>query len=434
LKPKAKFVVGGDTRDSTPQFVDALTDGLCLAGMDVVELGILPTPMIYFAQRRLRAAGCAIVTSSHAPAETNGLKWMIGGRPPNPADVEALQHAADLKREPDPRPPGTRRQLDISYDYVGWLQERWFDWREAPLRIVLDPMHGCLASRARRYLHAIFPHAVIMVLRDRPDATFGGVPADCSRPDLLEALAETVDHERADVGLAFDGDGDRIAIVDDHGVILTPEEATWLLLQSFGREMSGEKFVYDQRFSDRIPEAAESLGARALVERSAYALIRSRMLDADAMFGSELSGHYFYRELDGGDDALVTACRIIAHLAQCGKSLSELRRGGPPIYMTPELRLPIDTADHESVMDHVQASWLEYPHRTLDGLRVDFPDGWVLVRSSVTEGAMTFRFESGDWGSLYKLVWRFCDAMPLRGDALWASYEAAMGHVCHVES
>jgi phosphomannomutase/phosphoglucomutase len=412
-----------------------LADGLAAAGLDVVELGILPTPMVYFARRRLQAAGCAMVTASHNPPDVNGLKWIIGNRPPTPEDVAGLQREADRRAESSSqRQPGSRRSLDISYDYVGWLQQRWMDWRGAPLRVVLDAMHGSLASRARRYLHAIFPHAVIMVIRDEPDPTFGGVPADCSRPELLEALEETVDHERADMGIAFDGDGDRVALVDSDGVILTAEEVTSVLLQSFGEELSGQAFVYDQKFSDRLPERARQLGAEPLVERSGHAFIRRRMIDSGAVFGAEVSGHYFYGELDGGDDALFTACRMMAHVADAGKSLAELRRQCPRVYMTPDLRLPVDPEDHESVIDHVQASWLQYPHRILDGVRIDFPDGWALVRSSVTEPALTFRFESTGWNSLYKLVWRFCDALPQRGDALWARYEEAMGNECHPES
>jgi len=431
LRPRAKFVIGGDTRASTPAFMEALADGLCRAGMDVVELGQLPTPMVYYAHRRLRAQGCAVVTASHNPADTNGLKWMIGNRPPTSQDVAALREAA-ARRQPRRRRcgAGSRRELDISYDYVGWLQQKWVEWRNARVRIVLDAMHGTWALRARRYLQAVFPLAVILVIRDSPQPDFGGAVADCSRAELLEALAETVDHERADLGIAFDGDGDRLTLVDNDGVVLTAEEATWVLLQSFGRQLSGKAFVYDQTFSDVVPRAAVQLGGRPLVERGGHGFICARMLDADALFGAEVSGHFFYGELSGGDDALMSVCRVVAFLADSGRSLAWWRRRCPRAYVTPDLRVPVDPRDHQSVLEHVQATWMGHPQRVLDGVRIDFPDGWALVRGSLSEPALTFRFESRDWHSLNQLVWRFCDAMPRCGDALWGRYEEVMGNPC----
>ena len=461
-----KFVAGGDIRMSTSTFLAALIDGLCCSGVDCVCLGQLPTPMIYYAKRRLRAAGCAIVTASHNPACANGLKWMIGEEPPRPEQIARLQQAteagngarapataggADSGRSPaampareDRVPPAVARSvqavihgpqvtrhaprdLDISFDYVAWLQETWIEGLRSRLHVVIDPMHGAWSGRARRYLHAVFPECLVSVLHDKPDPEFGGVPPDCSRPEHLDELCEAVYRERADVGIALDGDGDRMALVDNQGVPLSAEETASVLLWSFGDQLRGRPFVHDQKFSDRVPEAARLLGAEPLVERSGHAFLRARMRQCGAPFGAEVSGHYFFAELDGDDDGLFAACRVISYLARCGQPLDKLRRRCARVYMTPDLRLPLAGATQEKVLEQVRSAWAAFPQHALDGVRIDVPGGWALVRSSVTESALTFRFEAADWPGLDDLVERFCASVPEIAAGLWARYEAALG-------
>ncbi len=430
VEPGAKFVVGGDVRKSTPAFLAALVDGLCDAGVDVVALGTVPTPMIHYARRRLGAAGCAIVTASHNPADVNGLKWMIGDRPPSEKDVRTLKRGVSGKRSGAARNGRARtepRAVDVSFDYVAWLQETWMDAPAVKRPIVLDGMHGAWACRARRYLQAIFPHTIFSAIHDMPDSTFGGRVPDCSHFDALADLGEAVYQQRAFLGIAFDGDGDRVAFVDNEGAALTAEEATWVLLQSFSGELQGEPFIYDVKFSERVPEAARKLGAEPIVERSGHTFLRNRMLKTQAPFGAEISGHYFFRDLGGGDDGLFAACRMIAFLAHSGKSLSQLRRKSPKVFVTPDLRVRVKARYRRDVVRMVRETWSKHPVTDVDGVRIHFPDGWALVRNSVTEPALTFRFESRNWNSLAKLVSKFCDALPEIGEALWASYEDAMG-------
>ncbi len=432
LPPAAKFVVGGDIRESTPPFLAALIDGLCHEGLNVVDLGLLPTPMVYYAKRRLHADGCAIVTASHNPATINGLKWMLDDRPPTPDDVAALERAVDAKKgrgegDGHRRARSEPRTLDISFDYVACLQETFVDSLTAQQHVVVDPMFGCWAGKARRYLHAIFPQCLFSTVHDAVDDRFDGRTPDCSRQEELDDLCDAVYRERAHLGVAFDGDGDRVALVDSEGVALRPEEAAWALLQCLGKELKDERFVHDVKFSDRIPEVARQFGAEPLVERSGHAFIRTRVRDAAAVFGAEASGHYFYRALEGCDDGLYTACLVIAHLARSGQTLAELRRACPPIYMTPDLRLAVEPDVQPKIIQQIRSAWEGFPQRTIDGVRIDTPGGWALVRSSVTEPALTFRFEGLDWHALDDLVERFCDAMPEYGDELRRHFKAAVG-------
>jgi phosphomannomutase / phosphoglucomutase len=311
---------------------------------------------------------------------------------------------------------------------VAWLQETFVESLSVRRRIVLDPMFGCWSGKARRYLQAIFPQCIFSTIHDEADGRFQGRMPDCSRPVELQELCEAIYRERADLGLAFDGDGDRVALVDNEGIALSAEETTWLLLQSLDGKLNGESFVYDLKFSDRIAEVARQFGAETLTERSGHAFLRSRMCDSGALFGAEVSGHYFHKALNGGDDGLFTACLLIAYLARSEQTPAELRRACPAIYMTPDLRIPVAVEKQQGIIDQVRAAWSDFPQRTIDGVRIDTPGGWALVRASVTEPALTFRFEGLDWHALQHLMEQFCDALPEElGDQLWGSCLAAMG-------
>jgi phosphomannomutase / phosphoglucomutase len=352
---------------------------------------------------------------------------MLDDRPPTEEQVSLLREGAKKEHPPSGRKSRPPRTIDITFDYVAWLQELWGQRQPVNLHIVLDPMHGCWARRARRYLQAVFPHSFVSAIHDTPDAVFDGRCPDSARSELLDELCEAVYQERADLGIAFDGDGDRITFVDNEGTTLTAEETTVLLLESFGDSLQSQPFVYDLKFSDHVAEGARQRGAQPLVERSGHAFLRTRMLDTNALFGAEVSGHFFYRDLQGGDDGLFSACRMIDYLAQSATPLGQLRRRCPEVFVTPDLRVPISAEQRQVVLEQVRSTWADYPQVAVDGIRINFPDGWALVRGSVTEPAMTCRFEASSPEKLAELVWRFCDPLEEIGDALWARYEEAMG-------
>jgi phosphomannomutase/phosphoglucomutase len=194
-----------------------------------------------------------------------------------------------------------------------------------------------------------------------------------------------------------------------------------------GEDLRGERFVCDLRFSDRIAEAARQFGAEPLLECGDHSCLRARMLDSGAIFGAELNGHYFYRSLEGNDDGLYTACLLIEHLARNGRSLSELRRACPPVFMTPDLRISVPAGQQKAIIDQILAAWTQFPMKQIDGVRINLPGGWALMRSSPADSTMAFRFEGLDWHALEDVVERFCDSLPEHGDELWTRYRAAMG-------
>lgn len=428
LSPGSTFVVGGDVRESTPAFLAALAEGAAEAGLEVLDLGIVPTPMVYFARQARQAAGCAIVTASHNPPAMNGLKWMIGDMPTAQQDVRRLQARCESGTATVAgRAPGRRRLLDIAEEYERWIADAFVDAAAVRCRVILDPGNGAWSGRAVKCLHQAFPEADISAIHDHADGRFPDRDPDCSQARYLGTLARAVSDTGADLGVAFDGDGDRVAFVDGEGTALTAEESTYVLLHSFGDELQGQGFVEDLKFSDRVADAARDLGARVLSERSGHAFIRARMINTGALFGAEVSGHYFYRQLGGGDDGLYSACRMIRYLGTCGQSLATLRRLCPPVFMTPDLRVAIESSRQPEVIRFVRTTFGQYPQSQTDGVRVDFPSGWALMRSSVTEPKLTFRFEGDSPEGLEQIVRTFCEHLPEMGDELYRRYRQAAG-------
>jgi phosphomannomutase/phosphoglucomutase len=385
--------------------------------------------MVYYAQRRLRADGCAIVTASRDPGEMVGLRWMIGDRPPSEEALEAFsRNGATGGGGRSRRKRGEQRPLDVSFDYVAWLQETWVDSLETQRRIVIDPDGGTCARRARRYLQAIFPHSLFSAIRDEPEAVASEDEPDRPRQESLVELAAAVDHERADLGIAFDGDGDQITLVDDEGVALTVEETAAALLESFGDELAGQSFVYDVRCSERLAERAAELGARPIAEGSSHAAIHARMCEAGAIFGAGAGGHYFFRALAGGDDALFTACWMISWLAASGKSLAQIRKACPPLAMTPDLKVPVEPETAAAVMQQIRDAHAQYPQTLVDGVKIAFPEGWALVQGRAGRSPLSFRFEASDWLRLRSMVHHFRELLGDVGDDLWRAYTDVLGH------
>jgi phosphomannomutase len=273
----------------------------------------------------------------------------------------------------------------------------------------------------------VFPECLVSVVRDSLHSAFGGCSPDCSNPEELHELVEAVYRHRAHLGIAFDGDGDRLTLVDPHGAVLTPEETTWVLLVAAGPALKGRPVVYDMSLSDRVPEAARDLGAKPVVAAGDRRAMVASMLESGAPIGAGADSHYYFAEIEGEDDALLAACRVVAYLARSGKSLTRIRRRWPPVFITPELRLSAAPEVQQEVLRRVRESWAEFPQHTLDGLRIDLPGGWARVRAGCPEPVLLMRFESCDWPALEHLVRQFSDALGPPGLELWRLYSEWTG-------
>ena len=404
-------IVAGDLRASTPRLVAALAAGLLEGGSDVVDCGEIPTPTFYFARDALGIDAGVMVTASHNPADYNGFKPVLGALPILPDELARLR---DLATAPGPGPapagrrPGRLRHADVVGAYEAWLDERVAravtgEVPSAP--VVVDAGHGSLW----RLAPAAFERHGFRVARlfCTPDGTFPSRAPNPADTHQLAALGAAVLEAGAFLGVAFDGDGDRVGIVDERGSPVPMDAVIALVARDLlGREGPGS-VVLDIKCSRAIDEVVRAAGGTTRMEKSGHTFMKRRVITSGAVLGGELSGHLFYRDIGGRDDALYSAMRIAGLVAASRRPLSALVAELPPYVTTPDLRIPFG-GNATAVVDQIAAA-LDDRCRVLrlDGVRADWPDGWGLVRPSVTEPLLTLRFEAREASRLTEIVRRF---------------------------
>ena len=411
--------VGGDVRLTTPELKAALVGGLCDNGCRVTELGIVPTPVVYFAGHHLGLDACAIVTASHNPPEYNGLKFMLGALPPPPEDMQRLEALVAGRETAGPRARvrGEVISRDVLADYEAWLPAAV--GRLAPagagrprgLTVVVDAGNGACSRVAPEVLGRMAGVRIVKLFCT-PDGRFPGRHPDSAAPGNLTALSKEVQGVGASLGLAFDGDGDRVTFVDEQGNALHPDEAMVLFQRAFGGRMKGAAFVYDLKCSQVVAQQAKELGAKPIMERAGHAFIKRRMITERALFGGEISGHYFYAALDGGDDGLFSAMLMIRLLQDRDESLHAWRDDVPPRHVTPDVRIAFSPEETPELLEGIRRSFPESARNELDGIRITFPNGWGLVRGSITEPKVTLRFEGDSAADLNDVIHAFLEAAP----------------------
>jgi len=392
-------VLGGDVRPSTPVLMSALRDGLLRSGASVVELGAVPTPVVYWARRALGVRGAVIVTASHNPPQYNGVKFMLGERPAMPADVARVQQRvrAGQFREG----AGALSHRDVRDLYLSWLADA-FRGAGAGLHVLLDAGNGCASTWAPAAMRAA--GCRVTELFCEPDGTFPNRPPNPSAHGALGEASAAIRRSGADLGVAFDGDGDRAVFLDGTGSPVECDTAIILLARDALSREPGASVVYDLKCTRRVAEQVRLAGGTPLAERSGYAFIKSRLLDEGAAFAGEASGHFFFREL-GGDDGIYAALRMVEVLRRSGRSLSELAATVPPYFISPDVRLPRPGGDGARVIEQLKRAFADRPQDHTDGVRIEFEHGWALCRLSVTEPVITLRFE-GDTAEALEAIRR----------------------------
>lgn len=387
-----RVVVGGDVRPSTPMLKGALIEGLLAAGCYVLDLGLAPTSALYFAQTQLRADGAVMVTASHNPPGYNGFKLMLGEWPINESELFSLRKR--IEQQDFRQGQGHWDQADVLEAYQADLS-RFFATGQ-PLRVIVDAGNGCLS----RIAPAIVRSKGYTVIEQfcEIDGRFPNRDPNPAMAINLTRLAEQVVAQKADVGIAYDGDGDRVVFVDDKGQVLAGDRTLVLFIRSrlpAARTPGERTVVYDIKCSSIVAEEIERWQGIPLMERSGHAFIKTTLLQEKAGLGGEISGHYFFGEL-GRDDALFATLLLLQILSQAGQSLSILAKEIPSYPITPDLRLPCPPADQGSILAALQHAFADHEMSLIDGIRIVFEKGWALVRPSVTEPLLTLRFEAHD--------------------------------------
>jgi len=384
-------VVGRDGRLSGPAIASALMDGICATGCHAVDIGMVPTPLTYFATHALKIGSAVSVTGSHNPPDYNGLKVMIG------THTLAADRIQDLRQRIEDQDfavgVGERRAQDVVREYVNRVVG---DIRmKRPLRVVTDCGNGVAGMAAPQLMRDI--GCDVIELFSEVDGTFPNHHPDPSVADNLAPLIEAVHHEKADLGLAFDGDGDRLGVVTDTGQVIWPDRQMILFARDILSRNPGARIIYDVKCTRLLPEAIEQAGGEALMWKTGHSFIKAKLRETRGAFGGEMSGHLFFKERwYGFDDALYAAARLCEVLSDDSRLPSAVFAEIPDTVNTPELRIEMQEGEHHALIRELvaQGDFSGGELCNIDGVRVDFEDGFGLARASNTTPTVILRFEA----------------------------------------
>lgn len=396
----ATICLGRDCRLSGERLHRALRSGLVSAGAHVIDIGIVPTPVLYYATVHFKANGGVMITGSHNPPEYNGFKTVCGAGTIHGAEIQNVRKliaSGDFEAG-----EGSMKELDAVTPYVNEVASQFhFDRR---VKVALDAGNGTAGPVMHRILEKLNVEAVELFFE--MDGSFPNHHPDPTLPVNLKPLQDAVGKEGAELGLAFDGDADRLGVVDERGSIVWGD----MLVLIFGREIlsrkPGSTFIGEVKCSQVMYDKLKELGGRPIMYKTGHSLIKAKMRQENAELAGEMSGHmFFYDRYYGYDDALYAACRLIEIVARSGQPLSHQLDGIPKLVSTPELR--IDCPDELKFKVVEKVADIVRKHRAIvdiDGVRVPFEHGWGLVRASNTQPVLVMRFEaeSEDWLKKYQ--------------------------------
>jgi len=406
-----RVAVGYDGRVSSIDLEAALVQGLVAGGVDVVRIGLGPTPMLYYAEATLEVDGGIQITGSHNPAEYNGFKMVLQHKPFFGEDIQWL---AKVAAEGDwEEGNGTVSDADIMDIYVDRLLE---NYDGGAFRIGWDAGNGAAGPIIDRLVKKL-PGEHFTIFTD-VDGRFPNHHPDPTDEHNLEELKKLVAEHQLDFGLAFDGDGDRIGAVDGQGRVIWGDQILSILAEPVLKELPGATIIADVKASQALFDRVAELGGTPLMWKTGHSLIKTKMRETHAPLAGEMSGHIFFaHEWYGFDDAQYAAIRLIRAVRQLGGSLTALKDSIPKMINTPELRFQVDDTRKfkviEEVLDRLEASGAEID-RT-DGARVNTPDGWWLLRASNTQDVLVARAEAQDQAGLDRLMGQIDDQLEASG-------------------
>ncbi len=385
------LLVGGDGRLSTPEIMQTLIAGLRESGRDVIDIGAIPTPVLYFATHNSDTRSGVMVTGSHNPAGHNGFKIVLDGRTLVDEDIQKLYQR--IQDNDFSSGEGKLTEIDFSEDYMDAIIDDIVVAQ--PLTVAVDCGNGIAGE--------IFPELLsslgcdVVPLYCDVDGNFPNHPPDPIVPENLEDLILTVKAQEADIGIALDGDGDRIVAITKQGEIVWPDRLLMLFAKDVVSRNPGSDVVYDVKCTRHLNGVISGFGGRPILCRSGHSFIKAKMAETDAILGGEMSGHICFSERwFGFDDGLYAAARLLEIVGSQTAGLDELLEEFPSSLVTPEIQIQVDDQEKFTIIEQLKenASFSEGTINTVDGIRVDYADGWGLVRASNTNAALTLRFEA----------------------------------------
>lgn len=401
------IVVGRDGRLTGPVLSESLISGLIESGCHVVDIGMVPTPLVYFATYTKGASSGVMVTGSHNPPEYNGFKIMIAGETLSADKIQNLY--SRILNQQFSSGSGSSTSINIDQDYMDTIKSDIVLERE--LDIVVDCGNGVAGNIAPKLFESL--GAKVSKLFCLVDGRFPNHHPDPSNPENLEDLIKEVVDTGADLGLAFDGDGDRLGLVDNNGNVVWADRQMILYSRDVLSRIPGAKIIFDVKCSSLLPKDISEHGGEPIMSRTGHSFIKNKLKETDAELGGEMSGHIFFKDRwYGFDDAIYTGARLLEIISKTDKTCAEIFAELPDSVSTPEINIHFDEQGQQHDAMKVLSNSVDFPGseiNTIDGVRVDYENCWGLVRASNTTPCLVLRFEGNDKEALKSIKNQFKD-------------------------
>jgi phosphomannomutase/phosphoglucomutase len=402
---KKALCVGYDGRLSSVSYCDALTKGILSTGVDVIIIGQVPTPVLYFATHHFETGSGVMITGSHNPSNYNGFKVMIDGNTLSGDDIQKLYKRIILQDFAQGQ--GARSDQPIDREYIDTILNDIAV--AAPLRVVVDAGNGVAGGIAPALIEEL--GCEVIPLYCEVDGNFPNHHPDPGKPENLQDLIAAVKEHDADIGIAFDGDGDRLGVVTNEGKIIWPDRLLMLFAKDVVSRNPGADIIYDVKCSRRLNGLISSYGGRPVMWKSGHSFMKAKMKETGALLAGEMSGHIFFKERwFGFDDGLYSAARLLEILGVEDQSSDAVFASFPEDVSTPEINVPVTDETKFTIVEKLcllKGHFTGGNVTTIDGLRVDFPNGWGLCRASNTMPVLVLRFEADDENVLQEIKDKF---------------------------
>lgn len=408
VRGEQHIYVGYDGRLSGPRLSDALIKGLLATGCDVTNVGMVPTPVLYFAAYSLGSGSGIMVTGSHNPPEYNGLKMVLGGETLAGDTIQKL-----LKRIQDGdvvQGEGAVQKLDVVDTYIQRITSDISLSRK--MKVIVDCGNGVAGEAAPKLLRAL--GCDVQEIFCEVDGNFPNHHPDPSQPENLIDLQNALKDSDADIGLAFDGDGDRLGVITKIGNVIWADRQLMLYAKDVLSRNPGAEIIYDIKCTAHLAGQITAAGGKATMWKTGHSFIKAKLKESGALLAGEMSGHIFFKERwYGFDDALYTAARLLEILAKDARDAETIFAGFPDSVNTPEIKLNMPEGEHYTLIEKLvtNAKFEGATLTTIDGVRADYKDGFGLVRASNTTPCLVFRFEGDNQAALERIQGQFRDLL-----------------------
>jgi phosphomannomutase/phosphoglucomutase len=386
-----KISLGGDVRLSTERFRTILIKGLNQVGIDVIDIGIVPTPVQYFSMYNLDVEGGIMITGSHNPADYNGFKLSMNNAPIYGAEIQKIRELIESGQFFSGQ--GRYEKINLIPAYMDHIKKDIRITRK--LKVVLDSGNGAAALVAHRLFKELGVETIDLFAV--PDGRFPNHHPDPTVVEYIHDLIDAVKQNHADLGIGYDGDGDRLGVIDENGRVIWGDRLLIIFSRDIIRRQPGAKIIFEVKCSQALPEMIEKFGGQPVMWKTGHSLLKKKMKETGAPLAGEMSGHIFFADrYYGYDDAIYASARLVELLAQGTQPLSALLADVPNYFSTPEIRVDTTSDEEKFKIARLAKDYFSahYDVVAIDGVRILFGDGWGLVRASNTQPVLVLRFEA----------------------------------------